>query len=714
MAGESVIMSDPINLTISEKGIATLCFDAPDSGANVFNSATLACLEERLTEIEANSSIKGLVINSAKDSIFIAGADISEFCEIDSPEAAREVIRKGQGLFMRIQQLRVPTVAAIHGAAMGGGCEITLACDYRLATPDKCTKIGLPETNLGILPGWGGSIRLPRIVGLPRALDIILAGKKLVAKQALKAGLIDLVVPREHLPRLAEEYIAKGKPAPRKFKKTNNALVAKIARSKSIKVLDEKTNGHYPAPYLALDVVLEGLKGSVESGMRLEEDAFVELIETEVSRNLVQVFFLQERAKKFKVKFPKADAARAEAPVKNVAVIGAGVMGAGIAQWCAAKGQQVILKDINPDALNKGMANIYKTFSAAAKRRIFTREEARSGYERVTPIFKDIPMTNVDIIIEAATEKMDLKKKIFAGLEKGSGADTIVATNTSALSINEIANALEAPEKMVGVHFFNPVNKMPLVEVIVGERSDPAVVARALKYVQKIGKMPVVVKDSPGFLVNRILMPYLIEAGNLYENGAKAADLDEAMLSFGMPMGPCRLIDEIGVDVSLHVAEFFASVFGERMALPKVLSGMVEKGWLGRKSGKGFYEYGNKKSAPKLNGQMLTLQENDNHNADSMHTLQNRMVYLMVNEAAMCLEEGVVQAPEDVDFGMIMGTGFAPFRGGPCRYADAEGADKIVPVLKLLVDKGEAHFTPCELLSQMAHDKNKFYKERNS
>jgi 3-hydroxyacyl-CoA dehydrogenase/enoyl-CoA hydratase/3-hydroxybutyryl-CoA epimerase len=452
-----------------------------------------------------------------------------------------------------------------------------------------------------------------------------------------------------------------------------------------------------------LDVVVGGLSRDLEGALALERDAIVDLATTEAAKNLIRVFFLQERAKKLSY----ADSS--SAPAKQVAVIGAGVMGAGIAQWASARELLVTLKDIGVEPVSKGVATISKLFEDGVKRYVFTKVEARAGLDRIYPATTDVPMRNTDIIIEAAVEKMDLKKKIFQRLDELAGSETILATNTSALSISEIASATRHPERVVGIHFFNPVHRMQLVEVVVGKQTAPEVVQRSVKFVQQLGKLPVVVKDSPGFLVNRILMPYLIEAGYLFENGARVEDVDESMLEFGMPRGPLRLTDEVGIDVANHVAETIAHSFSPRLTTPAALGKMMQAGLLGKKSKRGFYTYGGKKREGQVNLQIGDFQTGTSAAGLARAELQFRMVSLMLNEAARCLEEKLIAEPADVDFGMIMGTGFAPFRGGPLRHADWLGIPKLVSDMKELAARAGERFAPCALLDSMAANNRTFY-----
>jgi 3-hydroxyacyl-CoA dehydrogenase/enoyl-CoA hydratase/3-hydroxybutyryl-CoA epimerase len=709
-------MTELIRRQVTDDQICVLTFDRPDSAANIFDQAALIELNNHLDYIAGNPTLKGVILTSAKKSIFIAGADLTTLSRAKSPEELRPLIELGQSVFNRLVALGLPTVAAIHGACVGGGYEIALACDYRLASPDKATRIGLPETQLGILPAWGGSTRLARLIGLPKALDIILGGKTLAAKPALKCGMIDEIVPREYLLQKASQLILKQghrlrrRSRPLRIILSNAFPVVNLIRTRVEKQLLQKTRGHYPALPKALDVITRGLSKSIDESLALERDAILELGHSDTCRNLIRVFFLQERAKKLSV-FSTPPTGRKAERVTNVAVIGGGVMGAGIAHWASSRDLGVILRDINHDAVAKALSSIAKLYDQGVQRHALTKLEARAGMDHISPSAADVPLHNTQVVIEAAVEEMSLKKRLFARLDELAGPHTILASNTSALSISELAAATKHPERVVGIHFFNPVHRMQLVEVVVGRQTAPEVVERSVQFVQQIGKLPVVVKDSAGFLVNRILMPYLIEAGHLFEAGARVEDIDECMLDFGMPMGPLRLIDEVGVDVSNHVASNLASQFPDRMQSPTVLPKMLKDGLLGKKSGKGFYMHRSNGHQPGVNPDI------DNYHSDtscailSRDALRRRMVLLMVNEAARCLEEGVVAEAADVDFAMILGTGFAPFRGGPLRFADASGVPQLVEEMNHLVSQGELRFAPCQLLKTMAGSGQRFYQD---
>ena len=679
--------------------VVTIIFDQENSSANVFNEDMFAELDEQLTFIENNQKdFRGVIFKSAKPSIFIAGADLKSFADDPTPERISYLIKLGQQIFDRIENLCIPTVAAINGACVGGGYELALACDHRVATLDSSTKIGLPETMLGILPAWGGSTRLPRMIGIANAMNIILGGKVVVPKLAYKYKMVDKLVYKEYLDSAAKSLLHNGK---KKYKKhTLNRFPLKyIAKSKAIKNVMKLTGGVYPAPLKAIDVMINGLSVSHQESLKLEEQAFAELLTSDVANNLVNIFFLQERSKK-----TKSDK---DFKVTNTAVIGAGVMGAGIAQWISSRGIKVLLKDIKPEFVAKGIASINKLYSAAVKKRVMTKSEASSKLDNVTPITESMPMKNIDLVVEAAIEQLEIKQNLFVELETLVRDDTILATNTSALSIVDVAEKMQHKERVVGIHYFNPVHKMKLVEVVRGECTSEETILKATQFVKKTGKLPVIVKDSPGFLVNRILMPYLIEAVNLANHGVNIEHTDKLLRKFGMPMGPFRLIDEVGGDVCQHVADDLLNRLETKFPNSNLLRRMIEEGNLGKKTGQGFYKYNKGKS----NGVCdVPVSDNFNINCEN-EEIVDRLILIMVNEAIRCLQEKVVESPKDVDFGMIMGTGWAPFRGGPISYCDNLGADEVVKKLNKLATKSK-YFEPCELLIEHANKNKKFYGEK--
>lgn len=697
-----------MNITrqIDADGVCTLLFDRAGSSANVFDRATLEELDGHLAALEQHAGLRGVIVASAKDKIFIAGADLHEFVTNPDPKILGDIVDLGHRVFNRLNHLTVPSVAAIHGICLGGGCELALACDWRVGSDGKETKIGLPETQLGILPAWGGSVRLPALIGLPAALGLILTGRQLAGVPAKKLGVIDEITHPEYLRETARKLLAQGKrPAPA-FRAAHLPVARHFIASKARRDVLAKTHGHYPAPLKAIEVCTAALGLAADAGFDLEKEAFLALIKTPACRSLLSIFFLQERAKKL-----PCPLAAAPLPVRRVAVVGAGVMGAGIAQWASARGLPVILKDVAPDALARGLRTIETLFTEAAKKRVFTPAEAAAGMNRVTPVYTSVPLTGVDLVVEAALEKLEAKQAILRDLEKHSRPDTVLATNTSALSIDAIAAPLEHPERVMGIHFFNPVNRMQLVELVRGPRTSAATLATALQFTKAIGKLPVIVNDSPGFLVNRILMPYLVEAVRLFREGHAPAKIDRLMLAFGMPMGPLRLADEVGLDVAQHVAQDLAKRLKNPMPADDTLPQIIAKGWLGKKSGCGFYAHPKTKGAKSsANPGLSTLfipAADCRHSTDA--EIVDRLVLIMINEAARCLAEGVVAAPEDVDFGMILGTGWAPFRGGPLRHADTVGTTEVVARLDELAKDVAPHFAPCDHLRALAQSGKGFY-----
>ena len=551
----------------------------------------------------------------------------------------RAFIAEGQSVFNRLAALKIPTVAAIHGACAGGGYEITLACDYRVASDDPATRIGLPETTLGLIPAWGGATRLPRLIGADVAAEVISKGKLYPAKEALRLGLVDEVALPAYLLDIARRKILEGK------RESTAEAVVTPQRPLGSDELAFPAPGTNQAPARALDVIRRGMAGSIDDSLALEVDAIVELGGTESTRNLIRNFFLAEKYRKGSSKTPIEK-------VVHAAVIGAGVMGSGIAQWLSSRNVTVILRDVSVEQLEKGLANVDKTYAEAVKRGLMTDEKAKQGRARIVASANPGPMRDVQIVIEAASEKLEIKKQIFHDLAGKTGPNTILATNTSALPISELAAGTEAPGRVIGLHFFNPVSRMKLVEVVVGKQTSPETQERALAFARQVGKLPVIVRDSPGFLVNRVLFPYLLHAAELYESGVAAQEIDDPLVRWGMPMGPLRLIDEIGVDITVDIAETLERAFGERDRAPEILRKMQAAKMLGRKTDSGFYKYEGKQQTPndvsevwpstgghsERSEQRNAVEETRDDSADpARDDLASRLVFLMVNEAARCL-----------------------------------------------------------------------------
>lgn len=691
--------------------ISLLTFDRPDSSVNILDRATLEELQSILADIEADPTICGLILISAKERTFIAGADLESLQKGRSDtDGLRQYLALGQSVINQLSGMTVPTVAAIHGACIGGGYETALACNYRIATPAAETRIGLPETRLGILPAWGGSTRLPRLIGVPLALDIVLGGKTPCSRNALDYGMIDEIAPREWLLRAAVNAILQRRVPKSRLGILRNPVVdgaiGLLAGLKTWRELMRHTRGHYPALHKALPIIVRSvLRFDPYPSLGRERAAVLELARSQESGNLMRVYLMHEHARKRKSTVEPERAVTPGPEVECVAVIGAGLMGAAIAQWLSAHGLRVILRDVNTARVSAGMTQIFKLYDDAVKRHVLTPREARDGMDRISPAPAEVPIGLVQLVIEAAVEKLQVKEQIFQRLDSLAPSDAILATNTSALSISKLAERTGRPGRVVGIHFFNPVHRMQLVEVAIPENAAPDVTARVMGFVRQIGKLAVVVRDTPGFLVNRILLPYLMEAAQAFDSGVSARAIDESMLDFGMPMGPLRLVDEVGVDIAIEVATTLAAAFPDRMTVPPLLTKMLKAGMLGRKSNHGFYSYGRRRAAkPSANWQARELRSADPSLARlSKDKLQARMVYRMLDEAVRCLDDHVVATPEDVDFGLIMGAGFPAFRGGPLRYADALGATRIVKEMEAL------RLKPCERLCQMAAEGRRFY-----
>ena len=692
-----------IRREIDDGDICTLLFDRPDSGANIFDAATLDELNEHLGFIENDASLRGLIIASAKKSIFVAGADLKTLLQQAQSGDMRAFIAEGQRIFNRLADLKIPTVAAIHGASAGGGYEVTLACDYRVASDDPATRIGLPETTLGLIPAWGGCTRLPRLIGAEKAAEVILKGKLYSAQDALKLGLVDEISPRDQLIDRAKRKLSAGKRKP--------AAVPKLCQE------IPAPRDHNPAPARALEVIRKGLSESTEQSLVLELDTIVNLGKAESTQNLIRNFFLAEKYKKGSSRAPSER-------VVHAAVIGAGVMGSGIAQWLSSRGVTVILRDIAREQINHGLANIEKIYTDAVKRGLMTEEKAKEGRARICGSTAPMELRDVRFVIEAASEKLSVKKEVFRELAMEAGPKTIIATNTSALPVSELADVTVSPEHVIGLHFFNPVNRMKLVEVVIAKETSEETRERSLAFVRQIGKLPVIVRDSPGFLVNRVLFPYLLDAAELFEAGLEPGKIDHALVQWGLPMGPLRLIDEIGVDIAVDIGSTLEKAYGRRDHVSSVLLWLRDGQMLGRKTAAGFYKYESKTQAPNDSltqwrvvagsgdpgwGEGSTKSQPALSPPATADDIALRLVLLMVNEAARCVEEEVVASPEDVDYGMILGTGFAPFRGGPLRFAEHFGLKKIVGELERLA-QSEEKFLPCEILKKHARDGAKFYE----
>jgi 3-hydroxyacyl-CoA dehydrogenase/enoyl-CoA hydratase/3-hydroxybutyryl-CoA epimerase len=693
-------MNEPIRLEIHD-GVAVVTLDTAGEKVNILNAALLGAMENIARDLVSRQELAAVVVISAKHGGFIAGADIHEIESVIDADAGAELARQGQRIFGLWAALPFPVVAALHGHCLGGGTEFALACHCRIATPDAV--IALPEVRLGILPGFGGTQRLPRLISIEKALDIILTGRNVHAEEALALGLVDRLAPAGGL---LDEAVVLAREAAldashlraarkrhqrslRHWLLEKNPIGRALLFGEAHKRAVARAEGHYPGPPAIVEVVRRGLSMPIEQGLELEAKELGRLIVTEVSKNLVHLFFLSQRPKK------GAPVTAEPTKVAKAAVLGAGVMGGGIAQLLAARAVPVLLKDIRSEAVTAGLAQAREMFGrqlakkdgdagkVAAKMTLITGTTSYDGFE------------GIDLVIEAVVEKMGVKQSVLRETETHMSAAAIFATNTSALSVSELQSVAQHPGRVGGMHFFNPVDRMPLVEIIRGERTDERTVATLFDTALRLGKTPVVVADRPGFLVNRLLVAYLNEACLAAGEGIEWQSLDRLAREFGLPMGPFRLIDEVGIDIAAEVGRTLCSAFPWLPESP-LLAAAEASGLKGKKGGEGFYLYP-ADSKPQPNpaiGEKLKLPGKSQAGEADLR----RLLLLMVNEAGRCLEEAVVAAPEDIDTGMVFGAGFPPFRGGLCRWADSEGLVKLVGELEELAGKHGERFAPCSWL----------------
>ena len=688
-----------------EGDLAILWFDLPGEKVNKLSSATLRELASMLDSIAA-SDAKKLIIASRKRGIFIAGADIMEFTTVSGVEGAKAYVKLGQEVFTKLQNLKQTTVAAIDGVCLGGGCELALSCDWRVMSDSPKAQIGLPEVKLGIFPAWGGTSKLPRLIGLPAALDIILNGKALDGKRAKRAGLVDEVVESGIVLQVAKKFADRGKRRGRgrtKFYVEGNPIARNVIFGKARKAVLQQTKGHYPAPLKAIEVMEYAMSAGVERGMQREADEAASLVNNDVAKNLVQLFFLMEESKKDPYAAKPRD-------VSYVGVLGAGVMGGGIAQIVADKtGAEVRMRDINWKAIGGGMKAASKVWRRKVERRRMTRGEMARKLARITGTTDWSGFQRADVVIEAVVESIPIKRQVLAEFESLAKTDAIFATNTSTIPITQIAAEAKRPENVVGMHFFNPVDRMPLVEIIRGEKTSEVAMVTTAALARKLGKTVVYCNDGPGFVVNRILGPYMNESGFLLEEGNSIESLDKAMVDFGMPMGPMALLDEVGIDVAAKVAGILTEAFGNRMEKSTVVEKLYADGRHGKKNGKGLYLYedGKRKGPDPSVYKILGIRS---PKAADAKAVVERMVFSMINEASLILDEKIVASAAELDLAMIMGTGFPPFRGGLLRYADSLGVPYVASRLDELSSSVGPRFRPNEPLKRLAARDGKFHQ----
>ncbi|MBK7875879.1 MAG: enoyl-CoA hydratase/isomerase family protein [Planctomycetes bacterium] len=720
-----------VRLERPEPGVVVLVLDPPHRKLAVFDLPLLRDLDLALDEVEREPALAGLVITGRTPTSFAAGADLDGIASLTDPALVARLVHAGQVLFERVARLshdrHVRTVAAVGGPVPGGAFELSLACNLILFADDKSSRIGLPETQLGILPGWGGTNRLPRRVGVPVALDAILTGRLYAPRDAYKLGLVDRLAFPEDLRRIALE-LASGRMKLEKRTRglqgiliDRDPLATAVIASQARKQVLEKTRGKYPAPLLALEIAARAPHTSLEKGLEAERNAVAQLAVGPVCKNLIAIFRLSEEAKKLK-ELPNGGSAKAPA---RAGVLGAGVMGRGIASSLAEKGIATRLFDVAPAALDVALIEHRGEIVEKRKKRRLEPSAANDAIDKLDATRALVGFRRCEIVIEAVAEKLAVKREVFGALARELADDAILATNTSSLSVDAIAEGIPHPERVVGLHFFNPVKKMPLVEIVRGAKTSPETVARCAALCLQLGKTPVVTRDVAGFLVNRLLGPYLDEALRLFAGGVDPKVLDDALLDFGMPMGPLELCDEVGFDIATHAAQSLHAAYGERMTPNAVLEGPVRDGRLGKKTGKGFYvhapaEKGAKRPKKELADDLARLVPGGAPRSPltAPELVAERCVLAMLNEAARALHEEVVAGPRELDLATVFGMGFAPFKGGLLRWADSVGTQEIVARLerhRAMSDvqargtAGDQRFAPCERLVWMARNLRSFH-----
>jgi 3-hydroxyacyl-CoA dehydrogenase/enoyl-CoA hydratase/3-hydroxybutyryl-CoA epimerase len=706
-------------------GITWLVFDAPGEKVNILSSAVLGELESVLDELARRADVTAIGVISGKPGTFIAGADVDEIGAITSAALGTEASRRGQAILGKLSRPEKPTLAAIDGACLGGGLELALACHFRIAGNGPATQLGLPEVKLGIIPGFGGTQRLPRLVGFTPALDLAMTGRVLDAVRAERIGLIDEAVPPALIRARGEAWLSRALAGGRRGRRWTRlkprrkpALGVRVAGWMPVRPfivlatdwkLKRTLHGDYPAPHEAMESVEEAFHTKLEKGLAHEAGLVGPLLVTPTCKNLTWLFRANNEARKPGTILDPGTGRPAEThAVHHAAVIGAGVMGGGIAHLLAAQGIPVRLKDIDEGSLVRGMTAAAGLVASARKRRRLDTRAARDLMSRIAPTLTWDGFGAADAVIEAVVEDLAVKKRVIGDIEAVVPDRCLIATNTSSLPIGEIAAAARRPGRVVGLHFFNPVHRMPLVEVIAGRASSPEAVATAHALARRLGKTPIVVTDTPGFLVNRILTAYLAEALRLLVEGTDPRAIDRAMVHFGMPMGPFALFDQIGFDTASKASKAIEAINERYLPRASVLSTLIGAGRLGTKNGRGFYRYRKGKNLG-FDKDVLKLIERGHQPEAGMEAIQSRLYFPMVNEAVRCLAAGVARSPADIDLGMVLGTGFPPFRGGPLRNADIMGIPAVVERLNELAARVGERLSPEPRLVQMGLSGERFY-----
>ena len=705
-------------------GVATLVLDEPDESVNVLEPGAAGEFLSILEQLEGDEAVKGIVLASGKRDVFVAGAKIEMLQTFSTAEEAARLASDAQAGFDRLAAYPKPVVAAIHGAALGGGLEWAMACHYRIATSDPKTQLGQPEVQIGVIPGAGGTQRLPQLVGIQAALDIILAGKSVKARKALKLGLVDEVVPPMLLLAVARDRAlglgtgklrrGEGPSAPSRKSALQQAtqlaleanfLGRQLLFSQARKQVLSRTKGHYPAPLKAIDAVEAGISGGMKRGLEVEARLFGELAVSDVAKRLMEIFFATTALKKDTGVDDREVKAR---PVSSVGVLGGGLMGSGIAYVTVGGGIPVRVRERDDASAAKALASVRGIMDERVKRRSIDRLDRAATMRLLTATTDWSGFAGVDVLIEAVFEDLALKQEMVRAFEAVNPAG-IFASNTSSIPITKIAEASRRPETVLGMHYFSPVNKMPLLEIIVTAKTAPEATATAVALGKKQGKTVIVVRDGPGFYTSRILAPYMNEAAQLLVEGARIEDLDRAVVEFGFPVGPITLLDEVGIDVGDKVGKILHGAFGARMTPPEALHQVVASGRLGRKNGKGFYTYDGKEKRVDETVYDLVPGGRAGRKSVSGDEIRERIVMQMVNEAVLCLGEGILRSPRDGDVGAVFGLGWPPFLGGPFRWVDAIGTGALLSRIEKLRERHGERFAPAPLLVERGRAGARFH-----
>lgn len=711
-ADKTTQVRSAFTLDVRDDGIAILTMDVPGESMNTLKVEFAEQIDTVLQQINADSSIKGVVVVSGKDNSFVAGADISMLAACESAEDATAIAKGGQDMFQRIEDMPVTFVAAIHGPALGGGLELALACHYRVCSDDAKTQVGLPEVQLGLLPGSGGTQRLPRLISVQQAMKMMLTGASVRAKQAKKYGIVDDMVPRSILLDVAIEMAKKPKPN-RKGPKldTMGKFLEKTSVGRNLmfnqarKQTASKTQGNYPSPELIIDCIETGLSKGFQKGLEVEAKHFGHLVMSSESAALRSLFFATTQMK-------KENGVEGVPPAKlsKIGVLGGGLMGGGIAFVTASKaGLPARIKDIRSEGIANAIKYSFDILNKKVKRRFMQKSDMQKQLARLTGSVDYSGFSNVDVVIEAVFEDLALKQKMVADVEENCAEHTIFASNTSSIPIAQIAEKAKRPEQVIGLHYFSPVDKMPLAEVIAHEKTSDQTISTTVELAKKQGKTPIVVKDGAGFYVNRILAPYMNEAAEILLSGEPIEHIDKSLVKFGFPVGPIKLLDEVGIDVGTKIGPFLQAQFGDRFASNPDFEKILADDRKGKKNKRGFYDYSGKKPGKEVDESLYTLLGISPSSKLSRAVIAERCVLLMLNEAAMCLDEGVVRNARDGDIGAIFGIGFPPFLGGPFRYMHTLGIEHVIARLEHYQGLYGDKFAPAECLKKMRDEGRSFY-----